>query len=135
LTGDARAVIAVRRGETTLGDAIASGAIAARGSKRALRHEHAIARELGSTGAQPRLPVRGCRAGDRSSGRRRRLRIALLDQSLVNLAQPITDGIAGDRRRERKHGAAKFLDWLRHRILLSNRLRGTRIPRTPSHFR
>jgi len=38
LTGDARAVIAVRRGETTLGDAIASGAIAARGSKRALRH-------------------------------------------------------------------------------------------------
>jgi DNA-binding HxlR family transcriptional regulator len=38
LMGDARAVIAARRGDITLGDAIASGAIAARGSKRALRH-------------------------------------------------------------------------------------------------
>ena len=38
VTGSARAILAVRRGETTLGKAIAGGEIAATGSKRALRH-------------------------------------------------------------------------------------------------
>jgi DNA-binding HxlR family transcriptional regulator len=38
LTGPARTVIAARRGETTLGEAIASGVVATRGSKRALRN-------------------------------------------------------------------------------------------------
>ena len=38
LTGSARAVIAARRGDTTLTEAIAAGDIEARGTKRALRH-------------------------------------------------------------------------------------------------
>ena len=38
LTGAARTVIAVRRGEMSLAQAIANGALTVRGSKRALRH-------------------------------------------------------------------------------------------------
>jgi DNA-binding HxlR family transcriptional regulator len=38
LTGPARALIAARRGETTLGETIASGVIATHGNKRALRN-------------------------------------------------------------------------------------------------
>jgi len=38
LTGPARAMVAARRGETTLSEALAAGTIQARGSKRALRH-------------------------------------------------------------------------------------------------
>jgi hypothetical protein len=38
ITGSASTVIAARRGETTLADAIASGALTTRGSKRALKN-------------------------------------------------------------------------------------------------
>jgi hypothetical protein len=38
ITGPARALIATRRGETTLADEIANGALTVAGSKRALRN-------------------------------------------------------------------------------------------------